>query len=684
MKLTVVVCVMGLWLALASAGYAGEPEMVFGKLRYAICAVEDSKTILRNHINLAHLHCPGSGWAYNGFPDRASFDRSMASWKTAADDLRSQGVHPITYIAPHMWYGDAVKRTRVFRFFDKLWQDYTDFLGPRPADPMQWTQLDKGLKPIVYTYHDQSGYYWCLNNPLTRNYVAGVIKMHVAYGSHGVFFDGPCMFGCYCPDCHKQFREFLETSYTPEVRERILSGVKLSEVKIPVNPSNLPLFTAWKLFRCVSLTRFLHDMRAHGRKLCPDFLLTNNYCMWSGDPLGMVGGLGEHPEMYAKEVDILFDEAAYGAGPLLGDDGRRISNSFHYDYLVAAAGDKPAVCTFLGVKDAPPDALSNLAWLEVAESWASQCIKMQQNFRNPQMNEVFRQAGDLQVQHPDLFTPAMPHATVGLWVSLQQALAVQATFGMSVARLLQDQGIAYRMLTDEQISDKGLKGLECVVLPNVPLLSQDQLTALDRFLNGGKGVVVLGRAGTLDQYGFERPADVRGIFAEEAGGTEFARRDVGMGRLAWGSLKLFPRLPPYTRTALAQPAAEKLAQAIRWAARDRMTLLQAPPSPVECRIYRVGTDRLRVYLVNYGVAKDGQVTDVDNVTVTLALPEGTAPTDASAYSNEAPQGEKINLQTVAAGRQTTARLTVPRVHIWTVIDLRLKSKEESNRSEPPG
>ena len=456
----------------------------------------------------------------------------------------------------------------------------------------------------------------------------------------------------------------------------MLAGVRLNEVKVPTAKSNLPLHTAWRVFRCVSLTRFLHDMRAYGRSLCPDFLLTNNYCLWSGDPLGIAGGLAEHPEMYAKEVDILFDEAAYGAGPVMGDDGQRISNSFHYDYLVAAASDKPAVCTFLGIKDLPAEALPSLAWLEIAESWASQCIKMQQNFRSDRMNDVFRQAGDFQIQHADLFAPAKPYATVGLWVSLQQALADQASFGMSVARLLQDQGIAYRMLTDEQISEKGLKGLECVILPHVPSLSEGQLSALDQFVKGGKSAVVIGHAGTMDQYGFDRCALARGIFADEASGDEFARRDVGKGRLAWGSLRLFPNLPTHTRNAPVQPAARKLAQAIRWAAQDKMTLVQAPPQPVECRAYRVGGDRLRVYLVNYGVAKDGKVTDLDSVAVTLAIPAATTVKQATAYTNGTPNGEKVDVKAASAGPQSAASLTIPHLHIWTVIDLCLGRRSE--------
>ena len=92
MRLTVVACAIGTLLLAAHVARAAEPELAFGKLRYAICAVGDKDTILRNRINLAHLHCPGSGWAYNGFPERPTFDRSMASRKSACEKLRAEGV----------------------------------------------------------------------------------------------------------------------------------------------------------------------------------------------------------------------------------------------------------------------------------------------------------------------------------------------------------------------------------------------------------------------------------------------------------------------------------------------------------------------------------------------------------------------------------------------------------------
>ncbi len=657
---------------LPAAVACAEEGFRFANLRYGICGVEDRETILENGINVAHTHSPASSWGYDGFPARQVFDPAMRSYQARAEELRAQGVHVLTYIAPDMWYGDDKKRTGFFNFFDERWNDYADFLGERPDDPMRWVQRNAKGEPIVYTYGGRTGYYWCDNDPRARRYVQGLIRMQVAFGSHGVFFDGPMMHGCYCEACAAQFREFLKERYPADVRARILAGADPSTVAPPTGRANLPLYAAWLQFRCDSLTRFLRDMRAYGRSLCPDFLLTNNYCLWSGDAPGVARSIGEHGEQYARAVDVLFDEAAYGAGPLMAEDGARLSNSFHYDYLVAAAGDKPAACTFLGVKGISEAARAPLSWLEIAESWASQCAKMQQDFRNPVAREVFRQANRFQKEHPDLFTPAQPYASVGLWVSLQQALCGQENYGLALARLLQDEGIAYRILTDDDITDKGLKELECVVAANVPAVSAGQAQALERFVRAGKGLVLLGAAATMDECALEwKPAD-RPAFATlpqpaEAG---FAEAALGKGRVLAADLKLFPGLPTYTRTALPQRAAPELARAVRQAAHGRLLVTSAPPPPVECRVYRAGKDRLRVYLVNYGVRKDGTVAGQRDVSVTLSLPARPTVASATAYTGDSAETQPVRLSPGAQPGE--AKLTLPELRIWSVVDVRLR------------
>jgi len=670
-----------LWLAvtgvcvvlMASESYGQQVPLSFGKLRYAIGSISDQEVMIRNHINLAHLHAPSSSQAYNGFPARARFDETNSVWQYAAEALRAQGIHIITYIAPHMWYGNKDERTLFFDFYDNRWQDYEDILGPRPTDPITWTQLNANGKPIKYEHGGLSGYYWCINNPNTRQYVRNVIKMQVQHGSHGVFFDGPAMFGCHCDYCQQQFREYLQTHYPQQIRQKILAGTDISAVTIPTNRDNLALYTAWKKFRCWSLAQFLHDMRSWGRSLCPDFLLTNNYCLWTGTPVEIAANIGENGELYAQEVDILFDEARYGAGPHMQEDGTRFSNSFHYDYLVAAAGDVPAVCTFMGIKQIPPEAIAPLTWLEIAESWASQCTKIQQRLTDV-YNQVFQQAAEFQISHPDLFVPARPWAKVGLWVSLQQGIASQKTYGMAFARLLQDEGIAYRILTDGQITDQDLDELECIVLPQIPAISDEQLAALEHFLQRGKGIVVVGAAATYDEYGLGRPPAQRGIFAEGAPEGCFRRSRLDDGRIAWADLSLFPHLPVASQTALNQPAASKLAEAIRWVTNNHLTLLQAPPLPVECRAYLVGEDAGRVYLVNYGVTKDGNVTDLENVSLTLALPKGRSIATVTAYSTQPPRQQEVSFQHTHKTDGLTATLTVPRLHIWAVLDLALQAE----------
>jgi len=671
-------------LLLAASLHAQPLDLRFGKLRYAICGTGDKEIILRNHINLAHLHCPASGGAYNGLPERAEFERQMKSFQQGADALQQAGVHPITYIAPDMWYGDPEKRTLIFDFYDKRWSDYEDYLGPRPADPLAWAQLKPDGTPIPYVYREQKGFYWCANQPACRTYVQGVIKMHVQYGSHGVFFDGPCNHGCYCGECQKQFREFLRAQYPDAVRERLLGGAKLDEVRLPTDKTNLPLWAAFRRFRCESLARFLHDMRAWGRSLCPDFLLTNNYCMWAGDPMGMVG-IGEHPEMYAREVDILFDEAAYGGGSFMQDDATRFSNSFHYDYLVAAAGGAgnlparggaalqpapPAVCTFLGLKDVPDEAKHNLAWLEIAESWASQCGKMQQTFRVQPIVDAFTQAGEFQVKHPDLFAPAQPLADVGVWVSLQQALVGSPTYGMAMPRLLADAGIASRVLTDGDLTAAGLQGLHCLIVPGAAAMSDGQLRTLADFMQSGGGVVAIGPTGTMDENALPRQlaTDQDGSF-EWALGYMPKPGSPMSGRVSRFNLKDLEGVPTFARTALPAKTVLDIGRAVRpYEADDQLLLALAPPLPCEIRLYSVAPDRWRIYLVNYGVTKAGIVTDMNDVRFTLRLPQGRSIVSATAYSNEPAEPQPV----AVLEREGLSILALPSLHIWSVLDVKLK------------
>lgn len=662
----------GLMQPLLRAG-AQTPELVFGKLRYAICDVADKELILRNRINLAHLHCPASAGAYNGLPERAEFERQMSAWQQGATALRAAGVHPITYIAPDMWYGDAEKRTLIFDFYDKRWGQYEDYLGPRPADPLAWAQIQPDGTPIPYVYEGQRGYYWCTNQPACRQYVQGVIKMHVQYGSHGVFFDGPCNHGCYCAECERQFREFLQREYPAAVRGKILGKRTIEEIKLPPDKTNLPLWAAMQRFRCVSLARFLQDMRAFGRRLCPDFLLTNNYCLWAGDALSMIR-LGEHPELYAQYVDILFDEAMYGGGPFLSEEGTRFSNSFHYDYVVAAARaggssaggtPKPAVCTFMGVKGATTEAKQPLAWLEIAEAWASQCVKMQQTFRDQAIVDVFTQAGDFQAAHPELFAPAAPLADVGVWISLQQAYADSPHWGLTILRFLNDAGIAYRVLTDYDIAAQSLKGLRCVIVPGAALMSEAQMNALAQYLTKGGAIVAIGDIATKDEYALPREADKRPAFFREAPTEGIRQEQIGKGRLAWLSAAAVSSLPRYTREALPAEMTALVAKAVRWATKENLLLRQAPPSPCEIHLYAVTPTHWHIYLVNYGVSPAGAVHELSDVTFVLRKPAGRRAVSARAYSVRPAEAQIVSVKQ----QKEQATFVVPRLPIFCIVEV---------------
>ena len=139
-------------------------------------------------------------------------------------------------------------------------------------------------------------------------------------------------------------------------------------------------------------------------------------------------------------------------------------------------------------------------------------------------------------------------------------------------------------------------------------------------------------------------------------------------------MSLFAHLPAASQKALDQPAASKLARAIRWVTGNHLALLEAPPLPVECRAYLVSEDTARVYLVNYGVAKDGKVTDLQNISVSLALPKGRSLAAVTAYSTHPPRQQDVSFQHAHKTDGLTATLTVPHLHIWVVLDLALQAE----------
>jgi hypothetical protein len=234
-------------------------------------------------------------------------------------------------------------------------------------------------------------------------------------------------------------------------------------------------------------------------------------------------------------------------------------------------------------------------------------------------------------------------------VSLQQALVGSPHYGMAMPRLLSDAGIACRILTDGDVTAAGLKGLRCVVAASVPAVSDGQLEALRQFIKNGGKLVAIGDVGTMEENALPRQP-------ESETGLHMDRRDIA-------------GLPGYARTALPADAVEAIGRAVRGnLPADDLLLALSPKLPCEIRLYSVAPDRWRIYLVNYGVTKAGVVTDMQDVRFTLRLPEGRSIVSAIAHSNEPAEPQQVTV----LQREGLTILAVPSLHIWSVLDVKLK------------
>jgi hypothetical protein len=165
-------------------------------------------------------------------------ERTVAIQRMVSE-LHRAGVHfVIPYICNQTLVGDPDKRLGFWAFYDR-WAEYRDFnLPPRPsADPLEWMQRDPDGH-VHYNYrwaHEafrpERRFAPCPNNEHWSAWLEFVTAQMAACGYDGVFVDNNILH-CYCPYCQRAFRQFLQSRYTPEQRQRRFGTADVSQLAL--------------------------------------------------------------------------------------------------------------------------------------------------------------------------------------------------------------------------------------------------------------------------------------------------------------------------------------------------------------------------------------------------------------------------------------------------------------------
>lgn len=650
--------------------YKPGPVPPDGALRYCIQYGDVSAELLdmlRNaRCNFLHWHGPFYG--YTGLPERSKHEGLVRGARATIDEVHAAGMACILYIGPCFSYGDKDKRTQLFEFYDKRWSQYEDYFGKRPGDLLEMAQCDAQGRPRPYVYEGQSGYHLCVNSPGVRQMTKGLIRMIVEAGGDGSFYDGPYVTEgrCYCRWCREKFRTWLRDSYGAADLERHFGVSDPATVELPRTATD-KLWVPFRRFSAWSLLDFMRDTKAYGRSLNPHYLMTSNYCMWEGEPFGPIRGTAEDAEVESQVVDVLFDESKYGAGPHLEGD-TRVSNSSDYRHLLAAAQGVPVALLKTAPEGNTAEAGGNLTRLAIAEG-AANGATWQLHRLKPAAAAAAEQYSSFLASRQAVLARCRPWATVAVWCSNTQAYFDAPTYPTAVSRFLADRHVPHRFVTDAEVAAGKLGEYDVLIVPEVRVISDRQLTALGAFVSEGNGLVLLGQCGVLDEWGEAR----RRLPLEQAASADAPlQKPLDAGRVLYLPAASLSRTACNGLPAPDQARLAPLADGLEWLAGNcpPAVLPGAPHLEVTTSWDRKQT--LVVHLVNYAVDLAGEVTPRRNQAVEVRLPRGlVALSPGRLYRPEAPGGTPVPCEVSYPGPESVVRFTVPEVGVYSQVECRL-------------
>jgi hypothetical protein len=635
-----------------------------GRLRYVIHYGEPTAELMdfvyEAWINLLHWHGPFAG--YWGLPDHEALPAVLESCRETVRQAHENGAMILFYVGPVFSYGDPEKRTQLFAMYDKQWEQYAKYLGPRPPqDPLEWTQRDAEGQPRPYVWEGNRGYYLCTNSPAVRQYDKGLLRLISATGADGVFYDGPAFAGglCYCADCVAGFRRYLGSQFSAAARRALFGTDEVAALEPPKRPGT-PLWVAWRRFHALALQDFLHDTRQAIRAFNPNFIMTANYCMWEGDPYGALRGASEDVELWSQVLDVVFEEGCFEKSPRTAG-GIKYSNAANYKYLLAAAHGKPVAELAYMCKGNREEAQGNLARLAVAEGLMAACAwQVPYGQTNSAGRKAIAEYHAFQKAHQDWLVGQVPYTNIGVLASLTQGYCEQASFPMAISRFLTDHHIDHRMVIDAELASGPPAGLEVLIVPQAPCLSAVQVKNLLAFARKHR-LVLVGACGTHDEWG--RPAPV-----------PLAQRLAGLGE----KVVQLPAvgLPAVARRGVPAEAAEALAPLLEVCAAAPPLVSLVADGGVEFAAYRLPNHRFTVHLVNFDVDLDGQVKDKEDLGLRFRLPPGYTPVAVELRSPDYPPA-KLDCKLSSAGRSEEVVVRIPRLHIYSLVLIRAKQKKHS-------
>jgi len=604
---------------------------------------------------------------------RDEFNRGMEQAKANNRALHDKGYIVLRYLTSSLHGLSASNKDepqkdqiRMLQFWREKWNDYEDYLGPKPAeDPRTWITVrpDGTFPHYRYAPYGQETTnefetWGCPNNPHFTRLMEGRIRAQAETGIDGSYIDWTQIAGgtCYCGYCKRNFAAYLKKNLPAKVAQAKYGANDYGTIALPKKRGE-PFWTEWVTFRGHSVAEFHHRMREVARKYNPNFMISGN----------VFGGFGYGPISYdaAGNMEMLgregYDDFIYSevqefldAAPRKDDQGTKITNSPAFKFLAAATHGKPVIV--YATEITPPifphpteGCLNAMSQINIAEAVANHAVFREKRLTPAGATQMYR---FLSANEESLRNVRM-NANVAVVASLRQYLADELSFAFSASRVLADNGIAHVMLTEDDLSSPAINGFDMVVVPYLPMMSSENQQALVRYAKGGGTLLVLGASGSKDQYGLaQRQIPLAKALGNGQYPTTEVKRKVGKGQVVFVPAHIpasrflipmkshgdyttfgptmadvFADIPEgYTRNRIdpgLRQLLEHVADTVRESLGTRVTRLTSAAPFVEISTMREKNDRwMLLHVVNYDVTVDGAITSAKDLKVQVAIPRG--------------------------------------------------------------
>jgi hypothetical protein len=512
---------------------------------------------------------------------------------------------------------------------------YETFLAEKP-EAESWFVPDYLGKPVFYDSQTFRKRVYFMH-PGYREYMRRVLRMaEDAFHADLIHFDNTSMQaepGIFQqPLAVEDFREFLKAKYTPQQLERRFgfSNVRFilpPKYDRPLGAINDPLFQEWADFRCVQLTRYYAEMEHLLRGLNPQVAVeTNPHSGISGRNTIWEQGV-DYPRLLAH-LDAVWTEEGDPAGVTpAGIVVSRIrtfkmASTLHNTLFVASGGESGNTLQMAESlafnRQCIGDLGGVLAGYDTREDQRSYVQFFHRNFEH---YRAVDNLADVAVLHS--------YASVGF---NNDRPAVST---MLFEQALIESKVPFDIIFDDNLKD--LSKYRVLALADQECLNEDQMDLIRKFVSDGGAVVATEYTSLFSNWRERRPdfglKDLFRVTAPEwrgiRGGDQFpasgpVRNQVGRGRVVY-----IPEIKP----AIPKPMGarmtseywklpvnwKEIVESVRWAAGGAFSLeMNAPPSVIAEPMRRAEGKELLLHLVNYDVARDPSVS---NIEVSLRLPQ---------------------------------------------------------------